>query len=82
MVKISSDASDFGWGGFILSPGMPPFEIRDYWMGDSRSLAIFVKETLAFVITLQDGKTLVTNARADVHIDNMAFLQSLEKQGC
>ena len=76
MVKISSDASDFGWGGFILSPDMPSFEIRDYWMGDSRSLAIFVKETLAFLITLQAGITLVTNARVGVHIDNMAFLQS------
>ena len=81
MVKISSDASDFGWGGFILSPGIPPFEIRDCWMGDSRSLVIFAKETLALVITLQAGKTLVTNGLVNVHIDNMAFLQSREKQG-
>ena len=33
MVKISSDASDFGWEGLILSPGMATFEIWDYWVG-------------------------------------------------
>ena len=47
----------------------------------ARSLPIVVKEALAFVNTLQAGKTLVTNARVDAHTDNMAFLQSLEKQG-
>ena len=31
--------------------------------------------------TFQAGKTLVTNARVDAHNDNMAFLQSLEKEG-
>ena len=48
---------------------------------DTRSLPIVVKEALAFVNTLQADKTLVTNARVDAHTDNMAFLQSWEKQG-
>ena len=81
VVKISSDASDFGWGGSVVSPGMSPFEVRDYWTSDTRSLPIVVKEALAFVNTLQAGKTLVTNVRVDAHTDNMAFLQSWEKQG-
>ena len=42
-------------------------------VGDSKSLAIFVKETLAFVITLQAGKTSATNARVGVHIDNPEY---------
>ena len=81
VVKISSDASDFAWGGSVVSPGMPPFEIRDYWIEDARSLPIVVKEALAFVYTLQASKTLVSNARVDAHTDNTAFLQSWEKQG-
>ena len=81
VVKISSDASDFGWGGSIVSPDMSPFEVRDYWTSDTRSLPIVVKEALAFVNTLQAGKTLVTNARVDAHTDNITFLQSWEKQG-
>ena len=78
VVNISSDSSDFGWGGSIVPPGMSPFEVRDYWSSDTRSLPIVVKEALAFVNTLQAGKTLVTNARVDAHTDNMAFLQSWE----
>ena len=49
VVKISSDASDFGWGGSIVSPGMSPFEVSDYWTSDTRSLPFVVKEALAFV---------------------------------
>lgn len=56
VVKISSDASDFGWGGSIVSPGMSPFEVRDYWTSDTRSHPIVVKEALAFVNTLKAGK--------------------------
>lgn len=55
--------------------GMSPLEAAI-----TRSLPI-VKEALAFVNTLQAGKALVTNARMDAHNDNMAFLQSWEKQG-
>ena len=80
-VNISSDSSDFGWGGSIVPPGMSPLEVRHYWSSDTRSLPIVVKEALAFVYTLQAGKTLVTNARVDAHTDKMAFLQSWEKQG-
>ena len=64
-----------------MPPGMSPLEVRDYWSSDTRSLPIVVKEALAFVNTLQACKTLVTNARVDAHTDNMAFLQSWEKQG-
>ena len=81
VVKISSDASNSGWGGSIVSPGLPPFEVRDYWTSDTRSHPIVVKEALAFVNTLQAGKSLVTNARVDAHTDSLAFLQSWEKQG-
>ncbi|KAL9956108.1 hypothetical protein ACROYT_G037537 [Oculina patagonica] len=81
VVKISSDASNFGWGGFIVSPGLPPFEVRDYWTSDTRSHPIVVKEALAFVNTLQAGKSLVTNERVDAHSDSLAFLQSWEEQG-
>lgn len=64
-----------------MSPGMSPFEVRDYWTSDTRPLPIVVKEALTFVNTLKAGKTLVTNARVDAHTDNIAFLQSWEKQG-
>ena len=64
-----------------MPPGMSPLEARDYRSSDTRSLPIVVKEALAFANTLQAGKTLVTNARVDAHTDNMAFLQSSEKQG-
>ena len=47
----------------------------------TRSQPIVVKEALAFVYTLQAGKTFVSNARVDAYTDNMAFLQSWEKQG-
>ena len=81
MVNISSDVSDFGWGGSIVLPGLPPFDVRDYWARDTRSQPIVVKEVLAFVYTLQTGKIFFINARVDAHTDNMAFLQSWEKQG-
>ena len=75
MVKISSDASNFGWRG------MPSFEIGDYWVGDTRSLPIVVKEVLTFVNTLQAGKTLVTNAPVEAHTDNLIFLRFGGKDG-
>ena len=49
MVNISSDVSDFGWGGSIVLPGLPPFEVRDYWARDTRSQPIVVKEALALI---------------------------------
>ena len=64
-----------------MPPGRLPLEVCNYWSSDTRSLPIVVKEALAFVNTLQAGKTLVPNARVDAHTDNMAFLQSWEKQG-
>ena len=64
-----------------MPPGMSPLEVRDYWSRDTGFLPNVVKEALAFVNTLQAGKTLVTNVRMDGHTDNIAFLQSLEKQG-
>lgn len=64
-----------------MSPGMWPFEVRGYWTSDTRSHPIVVKEALALVNTLKAGKTLATNARVDAHTDNIAFLQSWEKQG-
>ena len=73
VVNISSHSLDFGWGGFIVPPGMWPLEARDYWSSDTRSLPIVVKEALAFVNTLQAGKPLVTNAREDAHTDNRDF---------
>ncbi|KAK3707290.1 hypothetical protein QZH41_004234 [Actinostola sp. cb2023] len=80
-IKISSDASNYAWGGVISVPGGSPTEIRDYWGVESRNLPIVVKEALALLYTLQAAQTVITNARVDAHTDNMAFLHSGKKLG-
>ncbi|KAK3745843.1 hypothetical protein QZH41_014933, partial [Actinostola sp. cb2023] len=80
-IKISSDASNYAWGGVISVPGGSPTEIRDYWGVESRNLPIVVKEALALLYTLQAAQTVITNARVDAHTDNMSFLHSWKKLG-
>ncbi|KAK3700587.1 hypothetical protein QZH41_001585 [Actinostola sp. cb2023] len=77
VVKIFADASDSAWGGTIQIPGSPSTSLRDYWPEHLAHCPIVIKEAF----TLRAAIYSITNARLDVHTDNMAFMLSWRKQG-
>ncbi|KAK3731622.1 hypothetical protein QZH41_004874 [Actinostola sp. cb2023] len=81
VVKIFADASDSAWGGTIQTPGSPSTSLRDYWPEHLAHCPIVIKEAYALIFTLRAARYSITNARLDVHTDNMAFMLSWRKQG-
>lgn len=81
VVKITSDASQYAWGGIIYNPSGPPLETRDIWKEDVRVKPIAVKEALALVNTLKAGKSVVSHCRVDAHVDSLTLIQAWGKQG-
>lgn len=80
-LKVFSDASDFAWAGVICAPGSPSITTRDFWPSVMRHLPFVVKEARALINVLKAGKSLVSNARVDVHTDSLPFLPSWQNQG-
>lgn len=76
VVKVSSDASRYAWGGIIDKPDGPRLESRDIREEGIRGQPIAVKETLALVSTLQAGKSSLSNCRVDAHVDSLTFIQA------
>ena len=81
VVNVTSDASQYAWGGIVHSPSGPPLETRDIWREDVRDKPIAVKEALALVNTLKAGKSVLSNCRVDAHMDCLALIQAWERQG-
>ena len=81
VVNVTSDASQYGWGGIVHNPSGPPLETRDIWREDVRDKPIAVKEALALVNTLKAGKSVLSNCRVDAHVDCLALIQAWKRQG-
>ena len=81
VVNVTSDASQYAWGGIVYNPSGPPLEARDIWREDVRDKPIAVKEALALVNTLKAGKSLLSNCRVDAHVDSLTLIQAWERQG-
>ena len=80
-MNVTSDASQYAWGGIVCNPSGPPLEARDIWLEDVRDKPIAVKEALALVNTLKAGKSLLSNCRVDAHVDSLTLIQAWERQG-
>jgi len=59
VVNVTSDASQYAWGGIVDNPSGPPLETRDVWKEDIRDKPIAVKEALALASTLKAGKSVL-----------------------
>lgn len=81
MVNVTSDASQYAWGGIINQPTGPRLESRDIWKEDIREKPIAVKEALALINTLKAGKSVLSNCRVDAHVDSLTLIQAWRKQG-
>ena len=81
VVNVTSDASQYAWGGIVYNPPGPPLETREIWREDVRDNPIAVKEALALVNTLKAGKSVLSNCRVDAHVDCLALIQVWERQG-
>ena len=79
-MQLFSDASNFGWGGCLFSPGRPKVVIRGYWDEADRGRPIIVKEIQALRLTLENLLHRSENARVDVFVDNKALVSSWESQ--
>ena len=79
-IKLSSDASHFGWGACLLHGNQPTLETRGYWDIAERSLPITAKETLALLYALQNLGEHFHNARVDVLVDSKVLVASWGKQ--
>jgi len=82
VVNVTSDASQYAWGGIVDNPSGPPLETRDVLQEDIRDKPIAVKEALALVSTLKAGKSVLSNCRVlDAHVDSLTLIQASRKQG-
>lgn len=79
-VQLFSDASNFGWGGCLFSPGRPEVVIRGYWDETDRGRPIIVKEVQALRLTLENLLHRSENTRVDVFVDNKPLVSSWENQ--
>ena len=80
VVNVTSDSSQYAWGGIVHNPSSPPLETRDTWREDVRDKPIAVKEALALVNTLKAGKSVLSNCRVDAHVDCL-LIQAWKRQG-
>ena len=60
------NASDFGLGGCLFSPGQLEVVIRGYWGEANRGRAIIVKEIQALYLTMENLLHRSENTRVDV----------------
>lgn len=81
VVNVTSDTSQYTWGGIVYNPPGPPLETQDIWRGDIRDKPIAVKEALALINTLKAGKSVLSNCCMDAHVDSLALIQAWERQG-
>jgi len=76
VVNVTSDASQYVWGGIVDNPSGPPLETRDIWKEDIRDKPIAVKEAFTLVNTLKPGKSVLSNCRVDAHVDSLTLIQA------
>ena len=77
-IKLSTDASQSGWGGVLVSPMR---ETSDYWTEEEKLLDIACKEALAIEKVLRAFQDQVRNKRIDVMVDNQTVIHAWNNQG-
>lgn len=79
-IRVTSDASNTGWGGILLSSDNPQ-ETRDYWCADDLKSPIAVKEAKAILNTLLVFSKEVYNCRVDAYVDNTNLVNVWNNEG-
>ena len=77
-VVIATDASNSGWGGFILAPFSG--QVSDYWTEDQSYLEISTKEAIALDKVLTSFAQQLQNTRVDAQVDNKAVVDAWNNQ--
>ena len=77
-VVIATDASNSGWGGFILAPFSG--QVSDYWTEDQSYLEISTKEAIALDKVLTSFAQRLQNTRVDAQVDNKAVVDAWNNQ--
>lgn len=78
--KLSTDASNFAWGGVLDTPGQP-LVIRDYWPHEHLRMHINIKETLALVNVIDSFHDKIQGCWVDVYTDSQVLLSAWNRQG-
>lgn len=79
-IQTFSDASNTGWGGFLLEKGKARSETRGYWDTQERELPITAKETLALLYSLKNLAEGHMNSKVDVFVDSKVLVACWERQ--
>lgn len=79
-VSLFSDASLTAWGAVLKKDGHE-LSSRDYWPAETNE-DISVLEARALLNALVAFKGQVSNARIDVHVDNLILKSALDNDGC
>ena len=79
-VRLSTDASGFGWGCVLYLPGGSQ-SCRDFWNDEERLLNISTKETLALVNALKALLSDIRDCRVDALVDSKVLINTWEGQG-
>ncbi|KXJ06537.1 hypothetical protein AC249_AIPGENE8520 [Exaiptasia diaphana] len=77
-IKLSTDASQSGWGGVLMSPKL---ETSDYWTMEEERLDIACKEALALDKVLRVFQDHVRDKRVDAMVDNQTVIYAWNNQG-
>ena len=73
VLKLSSDASSYRWGGVLVRP-TGDISFGDYWSAEVREITdICYKEALALYFVLLSVIDLLWDRRVDVQVDSMAL---------
>ncbi|KAK3732306.1 hypothetical protein QZH41_007811 [Actinostola sp. cb2023] len=79
-VSLASDASGYGWGGWMIVDGTPEVT-SDYWTEEEYHNDISTKEALALNKTLLSFGDTLRNVWVDALVDNMAVVHTWQRQG-
>ena len=77
-VSVATDASNFAWGGSLISPVSA--DTSDYWKKEEQSWDIATKEATALERVLLAFQNQLRNSRVDALLDNQAVVQAWNNQ--
>ena len=77
-VSVATDASNFAWGGSLISPVSA--DTSDYWTNEEQSWDIATKEATALERVLLAFQNQLRNSRVDALVDNQAVVQAWNNQ--
>ena len=77
-VSVATDASNFAWGGSLISPVSADTSV--YWKKEEQSWDIATKEATALERVLLAFQNQLRNSRVDALVDNQAVVQAWNNQ--